>query len=459
MATVPPAVTNGHMNTDMGGFEPPPSTMAAALINNISTTNKPSRENEQDDLKRFMTEVSDLENSATELVDVNIKLEHKHKLTYVFARAVLERLSHDDPFLNTQQLVSQASEALDIFTSTMREIPAVLGYILKPDESLQARGQEPLWMWLFPRVLTLLGRRECYDLTEKIKNFFSASFQAVAQSPKIWYLNSSFFSYLKECISRMLSTFPRRYIFLTNHLDMLSHLQNPSIIPQGNMIPISSPADDLESSAFSQQKEDSPFPLPRYTISEATHAFRHVSHLLSILVDASVEAVSSFDATPAFQDYLVWMFDSFLAMHDLQKRWHANPELQQVCIDTCLLSFRNLELLLFSVGEELSPAILRKGYLLFSIFCADFLGTPEALQETPDRFKICRGLLNLIAVCKKHDFIRGAVDLHLLPAIATALQDEDTRSKLGNDFQVKPPYRPLQFPHFNDNTESRILLV
>lgn len=203
---------NGYANEEMGGFEAPPSTMAAQLINNLSTTNKPSREPEQDDLKRLMTEVSELENSSTELSNLDVKLEHKHKLIYVFARAVLERLSNDDPFINTAQLVSQASEALDIFTSTIRETPAVLAYVLTPQETLQARGQEPLWMWLFPRVLTLLGRRECEDLTDKIKSFFSTSFQAVAQSPKIWYLSSLFFSYLKECASR---TFDNNHLIWT----------------------------------------------------------------------------------------------------------------------------------------------------------------------------------------------------------------------------------------------------
>jgi len=206
MAPVSRAAMNGYANGGPGAFEPPPSTMAAQLINDLSTTNKPSREPEQDDLKRLMTEVSDLENSPTELSNVDIKLEHKHKLIYVFARAVLERLGNDDPFMNAQQVVSQASEALDIFTSTITEIPAVLGYVLKPHESLQARGQEPLWMWLFPRVLTLLGRRECDDLTEKIKSFFYASFQAVAKSPKIWNLSSLFFSYLKGCTSRMFNS-------------------------------------------------------------------------------------------------------------------------------------------------------------------------------------------------------------------------------------------------------------
>jgi serine/threonine-protein kinase ATR len=205
------------------------------------------------------------------------------------------------------------------------------------------------------------------------------------------------------------------------------------------MSQVTLPAEDLDYSVFSQQKDSSPHLVPRYAINEATHAFWHVNHLLTILVDTSVEAVSSFDATPAFQDYIAWILDSFPSVHELQKRWQANPQLQQSCIDSCLPSFRAVELLLSSVGEELSPTVLRKGYLLFSILCSDLLGMPDALQETSNQFHICRGVLSLVAICKRHDSMRGAVALHLLPAITTTILDENARKKLGKDFQVRNP--------------------
>ena len=187
-------------NGDLGNSVPPPSTMAAQLINNLSATKKP-RQTEEDDLGTIMKEVSDLENSATELLDVESTLEHKHKLIYIFARAVLERLSADDPFLIVHQLVSQASEALDIFMSTIKDTPGVLEYTLQQGVVLPGRGQEPLWIWLFPRVLTLLGPPQYDPLTEKIKDFFYVSFQAVSRSPKLWNLSSFFFCYLKDCIT------------------------------------------------------------------------------------------------------------------------------------------------------------------------------------------------------------------------------------------------------------------
>jgi serine/threonine-protein kinase ATR len=193
----PNGYTSGHSRNL---FDAPPSTMAAQLINNLATSSKPSREPEQDELKRLMSEVSELENSPELLTDIKVKLAHKHKLIYVFARAVLERLCNDDPFINITQLVPQASEALDIFISAIREAPNVLEYLLPSCKAIQSRGQEPLWIWLFPRVLTLLGRQGCDALTGKIQEFFGVCFQVVSRSPKLWNLNFEFFTYLKGCI-------------------------------------------------------------------------------------------------------------------------------------------------------------------------------------------------------------------------------------------------------------------
>ena len=204
MAPISRIAANGHRldGQPNGEFEPPPSTMAAQLISSISTA-KPSRPAEQDDLQKLMSEVSALENNGTGQDNLEAKARHKHKLIYVFARAVLERLAQDDPFMNVQEVVGHAADALDIFMNTIKENPTVLGYVLAPGENLQTRRQEQLWIWLFPKVLTLLGRRGCDPLTEKIKDFFYVSFQAVARSPKLWNLSSFFFCYLKECATSM----------------------------------------------------------------------------------------------------------------------------------------------------------------------------------------------------------------------------------------------------------------
>jgi serine/threonine-protein kinase ATR len=199
-----PAALQGpssHHTGAMTDSEVPPSTMAAQLINNLSSTSKPSRQGGSDDLKALL-ELSRMANEAEELSTLESKVEHNHMLIYVFARLVLEPLLSDDPFMDVQNIVSQAADALDAFISAVKETPAVLSCIPRPG-SLQSRSEEPLWLWLFPRLLALLGRKRCDSLTEKIKDLFFVSFQAVSRFPTLWNLASRFFCYLKECAASM----------------------------------------------------------------------------------------------------------------------------------------------------------------------------------------------------------------------------------------------------------------
>ncbi|KAF4624113.1 hypothetical protein G7Y89_g14062 [Cudoniella acicularis] len=400
-----------------GGFDLPPSTMAAQLIHNIATTNEPSREPQQDDLKKLMTEVSELENNPEALANAQVKLGHKHKLIYVFARAVLERLTTDDPFMNVSQLVSQAADALDIFVAAIKETPAVLCHVMRPEESLQTRGREPLWMWLFPRILVLLGRRDCDALTEKTKDFFCVCFQVVSRSPKLWNLSSLFFSYLKE--------------------STLGHLQSPAIIQHGKMSAVVLPFESLDSSAFSYDRETASgsVPLCTYTISDAVHAFWHINNLLAILIDISMAAAITFDATPAFQDYLAWVMDSLFAAHELQRRWRANPQLLQYIKGSTINIICAVQALVSSLRKYISDSLLRKGYLILSIVCAEFLEDLDEVSELSDSHIICSSLLQLAVISKEHDSVLRSVSLHLVPAITATLGNENALAKLGTDFQ------------------------
>lgn len=191
----------------MAESEGPPSTMAAQLISNLSSTNKQPRQGGQDDLKALL-ELSRMANEAGELLTLESKIEHNHMLVYVFTRLVLEPLMGDDPFLDIQNVVSQAADALDAFISAIKETPAIMSCVPEP-KSLQSRGLQPLWLWLFPRLLELLGRDRCDVLREKIKDLFFVSFQAVSRLPALWNLASQFFVYLKQCSSSMSSEIER----------------------------------------------------------------------------------------------------------------------------------------------------------------------------------------------------------------------------------------------------------
>jgi serine/threonine-protein kinase ATR len=409
--------------------------MAAQLIDNLSATDKP-RQSDQDDLKALMAEVSNAENSGVDFSSLGAKLEHKHKLIYVFTRTVLEKLAVDDPFIDAQRVAAQAYEALDVFITLVKEIPEVLAYVLGPNSTFKCRGQEPLWIWLFPRILALLGRRHCEKLTEKIKDFFYISFQAVARSPKLWNLASFFFRYLKECATSM-SKIPSTLPLLTGFLALFGHCHNPNSV---HRIDATLPCDHIETSIFSNDKDDD----SQLAISHCTYLVHdpavglwHVTNILSMLVDISMESATSYDATPAFQDYLAWMLDSFLVSHDLQRRWRINPQLQESCKKSAVMSFCAVHALMSSLRGFLTDSMLRKGYVLLSILCADLLEHPADISDKLVRSNLCSSIMNLATVCTNDQLMHRVVCLHLVPAIEASLFDEVTRANLGKDFQVR----------------------
>ena len=77
---------NGHINGDTGASVPPPSTMAAQLISDLSTKgNNPSKEKDPDGLQQMMNEVaaeeqefeSRVEKDPAFVEDLDVKLERK----------------------------------------------------------------------------------------------------------------------------------------------------------------------------------------------------------------------------------------------------------------------------------------------------------------------------------------------------------------------------------------------
>jgi serine/threonine-protein kinase ATR len=453
----PNSYGNGHARNV---FEAPPSTMAVQLINNLaSSNNKPSQQPQLDDLKRLMAEISETESSPNLRTDVKVKLEHKHKLIYVFARAVLDRLLSDDPFNNIAQLVSQSSEALEIFISAIREVPAVLEFVLPNGQVLQNRDKEPLWLWLFPKVLAILGRPGCEGLTDKIREFFCICFHMVARSPKLWHLNSNFFMYLKECITGMQNPVVGS-IVADKIVVLLSHLQNPGIIPHGTMGAVKLPSNEGEFfSVFTHKVPLLDAGLEyTYTIRETPDAVRHLDILLSMLVEILTEAWILYDATPAFEDYMAWLSDTLLVVHEMQKRLRSTPKLLETCEDGSVLLLRAMQCLLSSLDNSHPDAMRRKGSMTLAILLADLLDMPNQRLNEPTLLSICRSILTLSVACQHYNSVHRFVLVHLLPAIRRILGDKETLGGFGNDFQVCPMTQ-LKSAYSNSNRKLLLLSV
>jgi serine/threonine-protein kinase ATR len=174
-----------------------------------------------------------------------------------------------------------------------------------------------------------------------------------------------------------------------------------------------------------------------YVIRDAADALSHARNVLSMLVDISMAAATSYDATPAFQDYVGWLLDSFLVTHELHKKWRANTSLHPSCSEACVMPFCSVHALLTALRESLPSSLLRKGYTLLSILCADLLEDPTQVSQSSIQLSVCSSIMNLADICRKYDSVRRAVSLHLIPVIRATLSGRNSIiSGMGNNLKV-----------------------
>jgi serine/threonine-protein kinase ATR len=224
------------------------------------------------------------------------------------------------------------------------------------------------------------------------------------------------------------------------HLATLDHLQNPNIVSHSNKLDITLPADDMSRfMSIFEGTETSPVSRNHcsYVIRDATEGLSHARNVLSMLVDISMAAVTSYDATLAFQDYVGWLLDSFLVTHELHKKWRASLSLHPSCSEACAMPFCSVHALLTALQESLSPSLLRKGYTLLSMLCAYLLEDPTQGLQSSIRLSVCSSIMNLAGICHKYDSVRRVASLHLIPVIYATLSGGNTViSNMGNDLKV-----------------------
>jgi serine/threonine-protein kinase ATR len=194
--------TKSHQNEQVNGLahsqDAPPPTLAANFASNLSTTRRPSRHDNHDDFQQLLAEVSKYEGSLHGPVSIGEQMEHCHELIYVVIVGVLEKLTKSNASIDEQEL-QKASEGLDVLIVKIKELPVVLDQVPGPRVQQLSGSDAPLWFWLFPQILALVGSKRCETLQDKIRDFFKVSFIEVSNTLQLWALNSAFFCYLRHC--------------------------------------------------------------------------------------------------------------------------------------------------------------------------------------------------------------------------------------------------------------------
>lgn len=184
---VRPAATN---------HDPPPSTLAAQIVGEFHTSSGLLRPVDVVELEQLAAAIERVNNNPNLLQTDEERINHNHTLIYVCGGVYLDNLKWQDPFADLERLRDSALRAIRFLDVAIRETPRVLKYTTDGTTFL-LRGREPLWLWMLPKVLRMLGHRNCKDLLPAIEALFQHIMLVTAREGSLWQLGISLMHFLQ----------------------------------------------------------------------------------------------------------------------------------------------------------------------------------------------------------------------------------------------------------------------
>ncbi|KAF4984272.1 hypothetical protein FZEAL_484 [Fusarium zealandicum] len=345
----------GHPGGDLAGG-PPPSTLAAQLVENISASTKSSKSDENSELKGFFAVIQRVKDDPSLLKTAEERVEHNHMLMYVYSRVVLEGIRLDDPFLDRAHVQTEGLKAINFLRFTIKETPMVLKHRVNGQEFM-FRGQEPLWVWLLPQLLRLLGHPQCIDLTESIESLLRYVMLIVAQTSILWDLAPAITLYLRTILSRL-----------------LSHLQNLAFIPSldGSLTDLCLPPDFTLNRYLGKD-------LPRvnqliYCVDYLSQALQQCTSLANVLAYPIVSGDAAFDTITSFSENVVWLIDVLMDLRSVQRRCDSTFAVSSLhVIQMTIQIVRAL-----SKKKGITTSLRRKAITVLILLCGEMASSPDA---------------------------------------------------------------------------------
>ncbi|KAH0495668.1 hypothetical protein TgHK011_009203 [Trichoderma gracile] len=348
------------MAADTREAGPPPSTLAAQLVENIAASSKAPRTDENSELKGLLAIIQRVKDKPDLLKSSNDRLEHNHMLIYVYCRVVLENIKLDDPFLDRANVRTESQKAINFLRFTIKETPSVL---LHKNENcrLLFRGQEPLWVWLLPQLLRLLGHPQCLDLESSIEGFLQYILLLVARTGALWKVAASLGLYLRASLT-----------------SLLDHLQSPSLVPSHaesrtdlELPPVFALDQILGKDGQHTAKRLS---YPVLTVSQGLHL---ASSLGRVLAHPLISPDPAFSNSVSLLENGPWLIDAYLDLRHVQKRL----ELPSQSTPLPLVEL-TMDIIKSSISSD-SPnaSLIEKSCALLILLCSEMISPPDELVQ------------------------------------------------------------------------------
>lgn len=201
----PKAARSGHAHAlgTVNGSQhigPPPSTYAAQIVDTLTKAKQQPKPDERELFQQLLREIlgaDEVPEPQAETVETDINV--NYRLIYVVVKAGLEVLLQDDPFQQQSVLSEQALNSLAVIQLTIERSPEVLFLIPSAHEPGFEPGG-PLFLWLLPRLLSILGSGRDERVQEKAIDLIRAALSVQSRSSTLRERLHPAFKYTQGCI-------------------------------------------------------------------------------------------------------------------------------------------------------------------------------------------------------------------------------------------------------------------
>ncbi len=153
-----PGITNGQLQQT---GEPPVSTLAAQLVDNLTRGTQQSKHQDREDFEQLLR-IFETDGQEERYVDDPEAREESIKLIDVVVKAGLDILFGENPSENRSFLLRQALRSLAVIELTIRRNFELLHTATGRDEA-DRKFHGPLYLWLLPKLLAIV----LYETDEK----------------------------------------------------------------------------------------------------------------------------------------------------------------------------------------------------------------------------------------------------------------------------------------------------
>jgi hypothetical protein len=174
--------------------EPASSNVAAQIVNNHEAATPERRAEDRNAFGHLLQEI--LSNPGAESPDKNLSC----KLVTVMAEAGLGAITKElrDPFVDREQLFSQATDSISVIELVIQKYPELLvdGNGSEPHNTSQGR----LFLYLLPKILCLFSHEQCQPLAAVLTKLLSYLIEVALRNVDLWHHGLTFISIYRCCV-------------------------------------------------------------------------------------------------------------------------------------------------------------------------------------------------------------------------------------------------------------------